>query len=251
MCFWLNGRPLVLSLQLNASHSFLLHDKAVFISSFKSDGQNICFCPRINFAIFHWMISKANDFANVAKDVPGILDLIRHSRTQQCKMVNFQSSAPQQMEWLEQFGQAAAIMRKVMALIRFATFLLCQLYSKFFILREQKVEKLNCIVKFWKCRRNFQRKDWGGWGRGWKIFSSEHKGCCWSDVSLAAVQLCCKMLLKCKTALDCSGLHLTALYSCFKTTGHWPLGAGRGGKDSSKTLEPGLSWNPQEFPWIG
>ena len=103
MCFWLNGQPLVLSLQLNASHSFLLHNKAVFISSFKSDGQNICFCPRINFAIFHWMISKANDFANVAKDVPGILDLIRHSRTWQCKMVNCPSSAPQQkMEWLEQ-----------------------------------------------------------------------------------------------------------------------------------------------------
>ena len=108
-----------------------------------------------------------------------------------------------------------------------------------FILREQEVEKLNCIVKFWKRRRNFQRKGLGGWGRGWKIFSSEHKGCCWSDVSLAAVQLCCKMLLKCKTAL----------YSCSKT--RWPLGAGRGGKDSSKTLEPGLSWNPQEFPWIG
>ena len=116
------------------------------------------------------------------------------------------------------------------------------------MLREQEIEKLNCIVKFWKCRRNFQRKGLGGWGRGWKIFSSEHKGCCWSDVSLAAVHLCCKMLQ------SCISLHCTLVP---RPGGHWeqaeegkihqkPFGLAWAGILKNSLESARILWNSQE-----
>ena len=86
------------------------------------------------------MISNANDFANVAKDVPGILDLILHSRTQQCKMVNFQSSAPQQMECNHEKSDGVDPVCYFFCFVNYT--------PNVFILREQEVEKLNCSVKF-------------------------------------------------------------------------------------------------------